>query len=44
MEACLGVGSAVERLPVYITDLDEPVQLGLDYLTQSKVVSTSDGS
>ncbi|XP_063845343.1 uncharacterized protein LOC135091534 [Scylla paramamosain] len=32
----IGVGSAVERLPVYIADLDEPCLLGLDYLTQSK--------
>ncbi|KAK8398602.1 hypothetical protein O3P69_004025 [Scylla paramamosain] len=30
------VGSAVERLPVYIADLDEPCLLGLNYLTQSK--------
>ncbi|KAK8400958.1 hypothetical protein O3P69_002622 [Scylla paramamosain] len=32
----IGVGSAVERLPVYVADLDEPCLLGLDYLTQSK--------
>ena len=36
MKACIGVGRAVERLPVYVADLDEPVMLGLDYLTQSK--------
>ncbi|KAK8381385.1 hypothetical protein O3P69_018454 [Scylla paramamosain] len=32
----IGVGSAVERMPVYVADLDEPCLLGLDYLTQSK--------
>ncbi len=32
----IGVDSAVERLPVYVADLDEPCLLGLDYLTQSK--------
>ncbi|KAK8389762.1 hypothetical protein O3P69_009038 [Scylla paramamosain] len=32
----IGVGSAVERLPVYVADLDEPCLLGLYYLTQSK--------
>ncbi|XP_042856493.1 UBA domain-containing protein Mud1-like [Penaeus japonicus] len=37
VEARIGVGSAVQRLPVYVADLDEPCLLGLDYLTQSKV-------
>ncbi len=32
----IGVGSAVERLPVYVADLDEPCLLGLEYLMQSK--------
>ncbi len=36
MDVRIGVGSAVERLPVYVADLDEPCLLGLDYLTQSK--------
>ncbi|XP_042879162.1 UBA domain-containing protein Mud1-like [Penaeus japonicus] len=36
VEARIGVGSAVQRLPVYVADLDEPCLLGLDYLTQSK--------
>ena len=36
VEACICVGSAVERLPMYVADFDEPVLLGLDYLTQSK--------
>ncbi|XP_063872042.1 uncharacterized protein LOC135106714 [Scylla paramamosain] len=30
------MGSAVEQLPVYVADLDEPCLLGLDYLMQSK--------
>ena len=30
VEAHIGMSSAVERLPVYVTDLDEPVLLGLD--------------
>ncbi|XP_063858824.1 uncharacterized protein LOC135099801 [Scylla paramamosain] len=32
----IGVGSAVEWLPEYVADLDEPCLLGFDYLTQSK--------
>ncbi|KAK8405420.1 hypothetical protein O3P69_001756 [Scylla paramamosain] len=35
----IGMGTAVERLPVYVTDLDEPCLLRLDYLTQSKACS-----
>ncbi len=31
----IGVGSAVERLPVYVADLDEPCLMGLEYLMQS---------
>ncbi|XP_047471470.1 uncharacterized protein LOC125026912 [Penaeus chinensis] len=36
VEARIGVGSTVQRLPVYVADMDEPCLLGLDYLTQSK--------
>ena len=36
VEACIDVGIAVERLPVYLADLDESILLGLGYLTQSK--------
>ncbi|XP_063599566.1 uncharacterized protein LOC134775886 [Penaeus indicus] len=36
VEACIGVGSTVQRLPVYVADMDEHCLLGLDYLTQSK--------
>ena len=36
VEARIGVGSTVQRLPVYVADLDEHCLLGLDYLTQSK--------
>ncbi len=36
MDVRIGVGSAVERLPVYVTNLDEPSLLGLDYLMQIK--------
>ena len=36
VEVRIGVGSAVERLPVYVAELDEPCLLGLDYLTRSK--------
>ncbi len=36
VDVCIGVGSAVEWLLVYVADLDEPCLLGLDYLTQTK--------
>lgn len=36
VEVRIGVGSAVERLPVYVAAIQEPCLLGLDYLTQSK--------
>ena len=36
VEARIGVGSVVERLPVYVADLDEPCLLGPDYLMQSE--------
>ncbi|XP_047481643.1 DNA damage-inducible protein 1-like [Penaeus chinensis] len=36
VEARIGVGSTVQRLPVYVADMDEHCLLGLDYLTQSK--------
>ena len=36
VKARIGVGSVVERLPVYVADLDEPCLLGLDYLMQSE--------
>lgn len=37
VEAPIGVGSVVEWLKVYVTNLDELVPLGLDYMTRSKV-------
>lgn len=35
VEDCIGLGSPVERLPLYVADLDEPCLLGFDYLTES---------